>query len=68
MPEYYQVNSIYGQFWVHESRCLIFRNGVLPERTMQPFYRFRSNFLIWAYAVLKYGGIPITSKSRAPTI
>jgi phage-related protein (TIGR01555 family) len=40
MPEYYQVNSIYGQFWVHESRCLIFRNGVVPERTLQPFYRF----------------------------
>ena len=40
MPEYYQVNSIYGQFWVHESRCLIFRNGIVPERTMQPFYRF----------------------------
>jgi len=39
-PEYYQVNSIYGQFWVHESRCLIFRNGIVPERTMQPFYRF----------------------------
>jgi len=40
MPEKYFVNSIYGQFWVHESRCLIFRNGVLPERTMQPYYRF----------------------------
>jgi phage-related protein (TIGR01555 family) len=40
MPEYYQVNSIYGQFWVHESRCLIFKNGIVPERTMQPFYRF----------------------------
>jgi len=40
MPEYYQVNSIFGQFWVHESRCLIFRNGNLPERTMQPYYRF----------------------------
>jgi phage-related protein (TIGR01555 family) len=40
MPEYYQVNSVYGQFWVHESRCLIFRNGIVPERTMQPFYRF----------------------------
>ncbi len=39
-PEYYQVNSIYGTFWVHESRCLVFRNGIVPERTMQPFYRF----------------------------
>jgi len=40
MPEKYFVNSIFGQFWVHESRCLIFRNGILPERTMQPYYRF----------------------------
>ena len=40
MPEYYYVNSIYGQFWVHTDRCLIFRNGILPERTMQPNYRF----------------------------
>jgi phage-related protein (TIGR01555 family) len=40
MPEYYHVNSMYGQFWVHESRCLIFRNGILPEYTMQPYYRF----------------------------
>jgi phage-related protein (TIGR01555 family) len=40
MPEYYQVSSIYGQFIVHESRCLIFRNGILPEYTAQPNYRF----------------------------
>ena len=40
MPEYYQVNSIYGHFWVHESRCLIFRNGILPERTLLQSYRF----------------------------
>ena len=40
MPEYYQVNSIYGQFWVHESRCLIFRNGNIPERTTYPVYRY----------------------------
>ena len=40
MPERYYVQSIYGQFWVHESRCLIFRNSVLPERTMNPYYRF----------------------------
>ena len=40
MPEYYHINSIYGQFWVHESRCLIFRNGIIPERTLQPYYRF----------------------------
>lgn len=40
MPEYYHVNSIYGHFIVHESRCLLFRNGVLPERTESPLYRF----------------------------
>ena len=40
MPEYYQVNSLYGYFWVHESRCLIFRNGILPEKTLVPNYRF----------------------------
>lgn len=31
MPEYYHVFSKYGSFIVHESRCLVFRNGVLPE-------------------------------------
>ena len=40
MPEYYYVQSVYGQFWVHESRCLIFRNGILPERSLNPIYRF----------------------------
>lgn len=40
MPEYYFVSSLYGKFKVHESRCLIFRNGVLPERSTQPSYRF----------------------------
>lgn len=33
MPEYYQVFSRYGTFTVHESRCLIFRNGKLLERS-----------------------------------
>lgn len=40
MPQYYQINSIYGSFVVHESRCLLFRNGLLPEYTMAPEYRF----------------------------
>lgn len=40
MPQYYQVSSIYGSFVVHESRCLLFRNGNLPEYTMTPEYRF----------------------------
>lgn len=40
MPEYYHVFSVYGTFTVHESRCLIFRNGILPERTTQAYYRY----------------------------
>lgn len=40
MPQYYQVSSVYGSFTVHESRCLVFRNGTLPEYTMLPEYRF----------------------------
>ena len=40
MPELYYVNSIYGSFVVHESRCLVFRNGILPEKTSNPVYRF----------------------------
>lgn len=39
-PEFYSVFSMYGSFRVHESRCLIFRNGILPERTSNPLYRF----------------------------
>lgn len=40
MPEYYYVQSLYGSFTVHESRCLVFRNGILPERVTNPVYRF----------------------------
>jgi phage-related protein (TIGR01555 family) len=39
-PTYYQVSSITGFFNVHASRCLVFRNGVLPERTTNAQYRF----------------------------
>ena len=39
-PEYYQVFSIYGYFCVHRSRCLIFRNGRLPEHTTNAIYRY----------------------------
>lgn len=39
-PEYYYVSSIYGSFKVHESRCLVFRNGVLPEQTSNETYLF----------------------------
>ena len=40
MPEYYSVFSKYGTFRVHESRCLIFRNGRLPEKTTSTTYQF----------------------------
>lgn len=39
-PEYYYVSSIYGSFKVHESRCLVFRNGVLPEQASNATYLF----------------------------
>lgn len=38
-PEYYNVSSIYGTFTVHESRCLDFCNGVLPERASSSIYQ-----------------------------
>jgi len=40
MPEYYSVFSKYGTFRVHESRCLIFRNGQLPEKATNIAYQF----------------------------
>ena len=39
-PEYYQVFSVYGYFLVHRSRCLVFRNGRLPEQTTNAIYRY----------------------------
>ena len=39
-PQFFYVNSQYGSFVVHESRCLIFKNGILPETTMQAEYRY----------------------------
>lgn len=38
-PEYYHVYSMYGYFTVHRSRCLVFRNGRLPEQTTDAIYR-----------------------------
>ncbi|WP_320972285.1 DUF1073 domain-containing protein [Enterocloster bolteae] len=38
-PEYYDVFSQYGTFRVHYSRCLVFRNGRLPEHTTNAIYR-----------------------------
>lgn len=40
MPEYYQVFSKYGTFTVHDSRCLVFQNGILPENTTNSIYQF----------------------------
>ena len=39
-PQFFYVNSQYGSFVVHESRCLIFKNGILPETTVQAEYRY----------------------------
>ncbi len=39
-PEYYQVSSLYGYFTIHRSRCLVFRNGHLPEKTSNAIYRY----------------------------
>lgn len=39
-PEYYNVFSMYGNFRVHASRCLVFRNGKVPEHTSNAHYRY----------------------------
>lgn len=39
MPEYYDVFSRYGHFRVHDSRCLVFQNGLLPENTTNSIYQ-----------------------------
>ena len=40
MPERYQVLSMYGTFTGDDSRCLVFRNGVLPEGASNSVYQF----------------------------
>lgn len=41
MPQYYDVSPIYGKpFRVHESRCLLFKNGKLPQSSTKTEYRF----------------------------
>ena len=40
-PEFYDINSRFGSFRVHDSRCLVFTNGVLPENCSN------SNYLMW---------------------
>ena len=39
MPERYFVSSRYGSFTVHDSRCLVFQNGILPENTSNSIYQ-----------------------------
>lgn len=39
MPEYYEIYSKYGNFRVHDSRCLVFQNGILPENTTNSTYQ-----------------------------
>lgn len=40
-PEYYEISPMYGkQFRVHESRCLLFKNGTLPQSSSRTEYRF----------------------------
>ena len=39
-PERFQVSSRNGTFTVHETRCLIFQNGLLPENTTTGLYQF----------------------------
>lgn len=41
MPEFYEISSVYGKtFKVHESRCLLFKNGTLPQSSSRTEYRF----------------------------
>lgn len=39
-PEWFHVSGRNGSFTVHETRCLIFQNGVLPENTTTSQYQF----------------------------
>lgn len=39
MPEFYHVTSRTGTFTVHDSRCLVFQNGILPENTTNSIYQ-----------------------------
>lgn len=39
MPERYHISSRYGSFTVHDSRCLVFQNGILPENCSNSVYQ-----------------------------
>lgn len=38
-PEWYEINGPQGAFIVHDSRCLTFRNGVLPYNAQNEIYQ-----------------------------
>lgn len=38
-PDFYIVNSVSGMFKVHKSRCLVFKNGKMPELSSYEQYR-----------------------------
>ena len=50
-PVFYDVYSMYGSFRVHYSRCLVFKNGELPENADIGMYQF------W--------GIPVYTKIKS---
>lgn len=39
-PEWYDISAPTGNFRVHDSRCLVFRNGVLPLNALNEIYQF----------------------------
>jgi phage-related protein (TIGR01555 family) len=39
-PQYYDVSSTSGFYRVHASRCLVFKNGTMPDQTFNTQYRF----------------------------
>ena len=39
-PEFFHISSKYGSFTVHRSRCLVFRNGRLPEHASDAIYQY----------------------------
>lgn len=40
IPETFEISSICGTFKVHSSRCLVFKNGRLPEKATDMYMRF----------------------------
>lgn len=38
--QFYEIASRYGNFRVHESRCLLFKNGSLPEFSPHSWYQY----------------------------